>query len=210
VTPPPFSREGVLFLFNCHNAAVEVFKPTLRCLFAMKYFFGLLFLIPVILSAQSKDEELLDWNASKKLTWSDYKASPDPSSDAAASTTTYLSIEYNITSSSFGYKIKSSFSKTRSWGLHKTDYILTHEQGHFDIAEVFARKLNKLMSEYKFDWKTYRQDLKKIYENVLNEKEKMQNDYDEETNHSINKEKQEEWLKKIDKLLKEFADWADY
>lgn len=176
----------------------------------MKYFFALLFFIPVIVSAQSKDEELLEWNASKKLTWNDYKANPDPSTDAAASTTTYLSIEYNITSTSFGYKIKSNFSKTRSWGLHKTDYILTHEQGHFDIAEIFARKLNKLMGEYKFDWKTYRQDLKKIYDDVLNEKEKMQNDYDEETNHSINKEKQEEWLKKINKMLEDYKNFAGY
>lgn len=176
----------------------------------MKYFLSLLLFIPAILSAQSKDEELLEWNASKKLTWNDYKASPDPTSDAAASTTTYLSIEYNITSSSFGYKIKSRFSKTRSWGLHKTDHILSHEQGHFDIAEVFARKLNKLMSEYKFDWKTYRQDLKKIYQDVLDEKEEMQNEYDQETNHSINKEKQEEWLKKIKKVLKEYENFSNY
>jgi len=166
--------------------------------------------IPVILSAQSKDEELLDWSASEKLTWNDYKASPDPSSDAAASTTTYLSIEYNITTNNFGYKVRSGFSKTRSWGLHKTDYILTHEQGHFDIAEIFARKLNKLMKEYNFDWNTYRQDLKKIYQDVLDEKEDMQNKYDEETNHSINKEKQEEWLKKISGKLKELDAWADY
>ncbi len=176
----------------------------------MKFFLTLLLLIPVILSAQSKDEELLEWSASKKLTWSDYKADPDPYSDAAASTTTYLSIEYNITLKYFGYKIESRFSKTRSWGLHKTDYILIHEQGHFDIAEIFARKLNKLMKGYKFDWDTYRQDLKKIYQDVLSEKEEMQNKYDEETNHSINKEKQEEWLKKISATLKELEAWAGY
>lgn len=178
--------------------------------FAMKYFLIILLLIPVILSAQSKDEELLEWSTSKKLTWNDYKANPDPASDAAASTTTYLSIEYNITLKSFGYKIRSRFSKTRSWGLHKTDYILTHEQGHFDIAEIFARKLNKLMKEYKFDWRTYKDELKKIYQGVMNEKEEMQNKYDEETNHSINKEKQEDWLKKIEKMLEEYKDFSDY
>ncbi|HWR33133.1 MAG TPA: DUF922 domain-containing protein [Chitinophagaceae bacterium] len=176
----------------------------------MKYFLGLLIFIPVILSAQPKDEELLEWSASKRFTWNDYKSSPDPSSDAAASTTTYLSIEYNITSTSFGYKIKSRFSKTRSWGLHKTDYILAHEQGHFDIAEIFARKLNKRMSEYIFDWKNYKQDLKKIYQDVMDEKEEIQNKYDEETNHSINKEKQEEWLKKIDKMLEELRNFSNY
>jgi hypothetical protein len=176
----------------------------------VKYLLLYVFIIPIVAFAQSKDEELLDWSASRKLTWNDYKASPEPGSDAAASTTSYLAIEYNITSNSFGYKIQSRFSKTRSWGLHKTNYILSHEQGHFDIAEIFARKLNKEMSEYRFNKRTYQQDLKKIYQDILDEKEKMQNDYDKETNHSIKKEKQAEWLKKIAKMLEENADYADY
>lgn len=178
--------------------------------YLLKYYFLFLLIIPSILFAQSKDEELLDWSATRKLTWNDYKASPDPDSDAAASTTSYLAIEYNITSSSFGYNIESRFSKTRSWGLHKTAYILSHEQGHFDIAEIFARKLNKLMSEYHFNKRTYQRDLNKIYNDILNEKEKMQNDYDKETNHSIKKEKQAEWLKKISEMLKEYKDFAGY
>jgi hypothetical protein len=176
----------------------------------LKYYFLPFFIIPIVAFAQNSDEELLNWSATSKLTWNDYKASPDTESDAAASTTTYLGIEYNINSNGFSYKIQSRFSKTRSWGLHKTAYILSHEQGHFDIAEIFARKLNKLMSEYKFNKKTCQQDLNKIYNNILTEKEEMQNDYDKETNHSIKKEKQTEWLKKIAKMLEEYNEFTDY
>jgi hypothetical protein len=176
----------------------------------LKNFIFCLLLLPSLLFAQSKDEELLEWNAARKLTWSDYKASPNPESDAAASTTTYLGIDYNISSTSFSYKIQSVFSKTRSWGSHKTPYILSHEQGHFDIAEIFARKLHKEMSEYKFNKKTYQKDLQKIYNEVTGEKEEMQNDYDNETRHSINKQKQAEWLKKIAEMLEEYSDYADY
>jgi hypothetical protein len=166
--------------------------------------------VPVTLTAQNDQEELLNWNASRKLTWADYKASPNPNSDAAASTTTYLGIDYNIGSTNFSYKIESRFSKTRSWGLHKTEYILSHEQGHFDIAEIYARMLHKKMSEYHFNRKTYDKDLRKIYEEVTKEKEKTQNEYDGETRHSINKEKQAEWLKKIEKMLRELEDYSDY
>jgi len=179
----------------------------------MKYLYYLLLsftLAPASLQAQSDSEELLDWSSNRRLTWADYKASPNPNSDAAASTTTYLGIDYNISTHSFSYKIESRFSKTRSWGLHKTEYILSHEQGHFDIAEVFARKLHKKMSEYRFNSKTYDKDLRKIYDEVTKEKEKTQNEYDGETRHSINKDKQAEWLKKIDKMLEELKDWADY
>ena len=176
----------------------------------LKYFLLLSLPIPIAAFAQSRDEELLDWSASRKLTWNDYKASPEPGSDAAASTTSYLAIEYSITRNSFDYKIESLFSKTRSWGLHKTAYILSHEQGHFDIAEVFARKLNKQMSEYRFNKRTYQQDLNEIYHDILGEKEKVQNDYDKETNHSIKKEKQAEWLMKIEKMLEEYEDFSNY
>jgi len=180
----------------------------------MKYLYLIIFtfsfLLPVAINAQGNNEDVLAWSATRKLTWADYKARPDPSSDAAASTTTYLSIEYNISSNNFSYKIKSRFSKDRSWGRHKDAYILSHEQGHFDIAEIFARKLHKEMSEYKFNSRTYQKDFKKIYEKVTDEKEEMQNDYDRQTRHSINKEKQAEWLLKIEKLLEEYADYADY
>ena len=176
----------------------------------LRYLFAAILFVSATSMAQDKDEELLPWSADRKLGWIDYKGKPDPKSDAAASTTTYLGIEYNISSSSFTYKILSRFSKDRSWGLHKTEYILSHEQGHFDIAEVFARKLHKEMSEYKFDRKSYQKDLQKIYQDVLDDKEKTQNEYDEETNHSIKKAKQAEWLKKIEKMLEELKDYSDY
>ena len=159
---------------------------------------------------QAKDEELISWNPETKLTWADYKGQAKTDTDAAASTATYLGIEYNFNNKGFDYKITCSFSRTKSWGLHKTDYILVHEQGHFDIAEIFARKLNKKMSEYKFNKNNFKDDLKKIYLTITSEKEEMQNEYDRETNHSIYKEKQAEWLKKIDQLLKEYKTYSNY
>jgi Bacterial protein of unknown function (DUF922) len=177
----------------------------------MKIFFKYIFLLlPFTGFAQTDTEEFLRWNANKRLTWNDYKAAANPDSDAAASTSTILSIEYKMSSSNFGYTINSYFSKTRSWGLHKTPYILSHEQGHFDIAEIFARKLHKEMSSYVFNKKTYQKELKKIYEDVSEDKDEMQNEYDKETNHSINKEKQAAWLKKIETLLKEYEPWSNY
>lgn len=180
----------------------------------MKYFASLLlfccFAAAQPAGAQQAREELLEWKENRKLSWADYKARPDPESDAAASTTTYLLIDYYISRNNFSYKIESRFSKSRSWGLHKTDYILAHEQGHFDIAEVYARKLNQRMHAYTFNARSYDKDLKKIYEEVTKEKLETQNRYDRETNHSINREQQAAWLKKIAVMLKEYAEWADY
>jgi hypothetical protein len=169
----------------------------------------LLALLPIIIHAQEK-EELIPWAPDQKLTWSDYKGKADPSTGAAASTATYLGIDYNFSPEGFTYKISCSFSKNKSWGLHRNDHILGHEQGHFDIAEIYARKLNQKMRTYKFDRNTYKTDLQKIYQDVLTEKEEMQNKYDEETNHSIIKDKQSDWLKKIQKMLDEYKSYARY
>jgi hypothetical protein len=165
--------------------------------------------LPFFSYAQENDE-LIYWASGHKLTWDDYKGSTDAASGAAASTATYLGIDYNFGPQGFTYKITCSFSKTRSWGLHKNDHILGHEQGHFDIAEVFARKLNKNMKSYKFNPDTYKTDLQKIYQDILDEKEKIQDLYDEETDHSIIMDKQAEWLKKIDQLLNEYKAYAKY
>jgi len=169
-----------------------------------------LFILPLFSAAQTKTEETISWEPDVKLRWADFRARPEKNGDAAASTTTFLGIEYNITSKGFTYAISCTFSKNRSWVLHKTDYILLHEQGHFDIAEIFARRLNKAMQEYTFNQKTFEKDLARIYNHIVEEKEFFQNSYDAETNHSINKQKQAEWLTRIALLLEESQDYAGY
>lgn len=161
-------------------------------------------------SGQDKNEGLINWNSVHRLTWNDYKGKPDPESGAAATTTSYLGIEYNFVNNNITYKISCLFSQGKSWGLHKTDHILGHEQGHFDITEIFARKLNKKTGEYKFNKNTYQQDLQKIYKDIIDEKETVQSQYDNETDYSRNKDKQAEWLKKIAKMLDDLKDYDDY
>lgn len=160
--------------------------------------------------AEENNDEYIDWSASRRLVWTDYKSDPDPNSDAAATTTTFLGLEYTIRNGIFSYRIACKFSRNKSWGLHQTDHILGHEQGHFDITEIFARKLNKLTSEYQFNKRTYQKDIKKIYNDLTREKEAFQHQYDEETDYSRNKTKQAEWLKKIEGILEEYKDFAYY
>ena len=95
-------------------------------------------------------------------------------------------------------------------GRHKTDYILQHEQGHFDITELFARKLAKELKEYKFNPRKYQDDVSKIYKKLMDEKEEYQNKYDKETDFSRNKEQQAEWLEKIKDELDELDEYANY
>lgn len=169
----------------------------------------LVFSVPIYLSAQ-KDTDYIEWSADKRLVWADFKAEPVKNTDAAALTATHLGFSYSFSNNKVNYNIECRFDKTRSWGLVKNDWILKHEQGHFDIAEIFARKLFKSVSAYKFDRRTFQKDLDNIYQTIVAEKEAFQAQYDTETNFSRNKPRQEEWLKKIAMILDEFESFAAY
>ena len=153
---------------------------------------------------------LIPWNASRKLSWSDFKGNPDPHSSNAALTSSNINIEYGYDEKGFQYSISCSFDKNRSWVRIKNNEVLAHEQGHFDIAEINARKLNKLIQAYHFNAKTAQNDLNKLYQDAMKQHRLQQTQYDQETDFSRNRPNQEEWLTKIDQQLKETAPFANY
>ena len=78
--------------------------------------------------------------------------------------------------------------------------ILSHEQLHFDISELFARKMRKIVAETNFT-SNVKAEIKKIYRDILKELSAFQKKYDFETNFSRNIEKQLEWNRKISEAL---------
>jgi hypothetical protein len=105
---------------------------------------------------------------------------------------------------SFTYKVICYFNRPISWTKDSDSLGLTHEQGHFNIAELFARKLRKKFLEYKFNASSIKTDLKLMFDNNNKERAKMDALYDKETNFSRDKIKQIYWNKKIILLLKKF------
>jgi Bacterial protein of unknown function (DUF922) len=165
--------------------------------------------LPLLIFSQ-QENDFISWNENRKLVWDDFKAPPLKIGDIAALTTTHLAFSYKMNNGKVNFTIECQFEKNKSWGLVKNDAVLRHEQGHFDIAEMFARKLYKEMSAYQFNKNTFQKDLDSIYKNIVAEKEKYQQVYDNETNYSINKNGQEEWLKKIEAELLLLKLWANY
>jgi predicted secreted Zn-dependent protease len=157
-----------------------------------------------------QQSNLIPWNATRKLSWDDFKASPDPSSGNAALTSSTINIEFGYDDDDLTYNIRCSFDKSRSWVRIRNNDVLTHEQGHFDIAEVYARRLHKAMKEYRFNAKTVSQDVNGIYENMMNLHRQAQTLYDKETDYSRNKVTQEDWLKKITQQLADLKSFANY
>jgi len=162
------------------------------------------------LSPKTEDQEFIPWTPQSRLSWEDFQCSPKRGTDAVASTSTSLGIAYQVTDGQLTYHITCNFSKAKSWGLMKTDYILAHEQGHFDITEIFARKLHESLQNYTFNKKSFRRDINDIYQAIVQQKEEYQKMYDEESDHSRNRNLQYEWLERIQTLLRETEAYAEY
>ncbi len=157
-----------------------------------------------------QDNSLIDWNAGRRLTWNDFRANPDKNFPVAALTSTNIKIDFGYYNETLQYHIRCRFDKNKSWGRVRNDYILSHEQAHFDIAEIYARKLNKVLQSYKPNEDNLSKEVNKIYDNIMKEYYDEQEAYDTETNFSINHAKQEEWFKKINIELKDLKDYANY
>jgi hypothetical protein len=142
----------------------------------------------------------LSWNKNRKLLWSDFMGRPERSPIIGART--YTSIKYKLyyNRTNFKTSVSCTFVKKMSWRQVKgcTDYSLNHEQRHFDISEIYARKLRNAFADYEFHKRSVSRDIDAIFKKVCAEKDSVNSLYDKETLHSLDKEKQAEWDKKLD------------
>lgn len=159
---------------------------------------------------ENESNEYIPWNSDYRLTWDDFQSEPRKGTEAVASTSTSLGIAYQLQGGKLSYDITCNFSKVKSWGLMKTDYILAHEQGHFDITEIYARKLNEALQNYDFNKRTFKNDIGNIYQSIVKQKEELQKMYDGESDHSRNRKLQYEWLEKIRVMLEETEEFGKY
>lgn len=160
--------------------------------------YKLLSLFSLIITINSYAQDTINWRANYKLKWQDFQGKPDTNSIYSAVSNPVIKYKLRADEDGFNVEVFCYLIKGNSWARYKTnDTLLKHEQGHFDIAELFARKLRKLFSEYKFNYKTVGTDIEKIF--VVNKKERTRVDllYDKETNFSKNSKKQFYWNNKI-------------
>lgn len=130
----------------------------------------------------------------------------DPASSFDAKTYSGLDYKWNahITAGklSIDFTAGSFMDKLLSWTKPKkqTPALLRHEQVHFDISAYFARKLLEAFNSYAYT-DNYRNEIVQIFQQVNAARAEMEDEYDEQTNHSRNKIKQALWELYVSNLL---------
>ena len=102
----------------------------------------------------------------------------------------------------FTFATASYMDKSKSWVREgkQTPALLSHEQLHFDISEFFARKLLQALNNYSYT-SDYKSEIDQVHQQMADARKAMEEKYDAQTNHSLNKIKQAEWELYVSQLL---------
>jgi len=161
----------------------------------------LLLFFPAI-SLFAQEEEAMTWSAERRLSWNDFKDESPASSPVAALTASGISYSYSSMEHNgemiADFYVKAYFYPTKSWVQDHlaSANILAHEQLHFDITELFARKFRAQLAQTRFT-DNIKAEVRTMFKKINRELSEYQDRYDLETNSSRLQNRQREWQQKV-------------
>ena len=169
----------------------------------MKQLFTLIALFwATFIYAQAGNCDSIPWTKERKLSWTDFKATPDTSSKDTAQSFIRLHKKWSLRGDTVSIIVSNYFKPCFAWSKSKiSDTLLIHEQGHFDISEYFRRLLIKRFSEQNFKRSTLKAEIDNIFLDIENQQQQFLALYESKTDFSRNKTIQVEWANKIKILL---------
>lgn len=169
-------------------------------------------LLLLVLSPEISEEEKIIWSEDRKLTWEDFKGTPSGPQDFVASTNSGVSFSFSYKErngvGTINYTVVSNFYPALSWyrPARVSDYILEHEQMHFDISELCARKLRKSLADIPHD-RNFKENSEVVYQQNEAERRQLQAQYDKESDHSNIREGEYKWRVYIAEQLEAYGSW---
>lgn len=138
------------------------------------------------------------WDANRKLSWSDFKGPVSTVHSEESAAATCCSIGFRLGNNEVGTPevfVYNTFYTDRSWVKEdaRIESILTHEQGHFDLCELYTRILRQRLNSIDLTGANVKQELMAIYSAVNDEYEARQQAYEHETEHGTIIAEQQRW-----------------
>lgn len=159
-----------------------------------------------VASIHAQEPRIL-WEPATRLEWSDFQAKPPKSQRIAATTASGISYQYSATGTSQGYtlefQVDTYFYPKKSWYHPEIcdSVILSHEQLHFDIAELYAREFRRRLASRTFS-SAVKAEVRALFKEINQELSEFQKRYDRETDFSRNREAQTRWRRQISERLR--------
>jgi hypothetical protein len=156
------------------------------------------------------------WSASRPLAWSDFKGpAPVNSGQEGARTVYSLFNGARCTRQIFDFQVVAAFFPRQSWvepivlrSPAESARTLRHEQTHFDLAEVYARRMRKYFAELPAPCARTTAALDELAGGFIRDEATTQAQYDEETRNGRTVPKQSEWDHTVAGLLESLAGYV--
>lgn len=160
-----------------------------------------------------QEEPVRSWQEDYKLSWTDFKGKPQNIGSAVAVTASGITFGFSIKERGsdvigFTTNVEAHFYPEQSWYKPEraTNHVLGHEQLHYDITELYARKFRKEISRLQVS-NAIKKELQDLHKTILKALAQTQDAYDSETDFSRQVENQLKWQQKIDLELKNLSDF---
>lgn len=153
-------------------------------------------------------DSMIEWKSSRLLKESDFRAKTKIIEGCeASSSVSVVFLSDTISKSRYRFVIKACFFPFRSWSIPSMGMLLLqHEQFHFNIAELVARKMRACIRGVEIDNSNF-DNLVSELDNIRKEFEELNKKYDNETSHGLLKVVQFQWQKKIAEQLNELKEY---
>lgn len=145
----------------------------------------------------------ISWSAMRQLDWRDFRAKAPGDLQGARSV---LSYNYRVgcRDAQLHFSVTALFLPDQSWVAYRivssglaSRVGLRHEQTHFDLKEVYARRARKMFAELATRCPRSDDDLNALAERVFRDEAAIQRRFDIETRSGENEAKQIEWEKRV-------------
>lgn len=163
----------------------------------MAIVYWLISLFFLLFSFEQIDSDIIIWSENYSLTYDDFNAEPDTASSFTAITGYSIDCSFHRENSKAYVEAVCSFDKKKSWMKVKNESILAHERLHFDIAELYTRKIKSYIVANHIGLSDIEPKLHSIYQTYIDSCNLIQDKYDGETAYSLDKEMQAVWNQKI-------------
>lgn len=150
------------------------------------------------------EEETIEWEEGRPLGWDDYRLRVFKSNKGQlAITSVRHSVRGYLNEEIPDFEVKVLFIKDASWTTDKDDSaLLAHEQLHFDIGELFRRKIVKRINGLRKQGEKQKAIYRYVIRKELSEFRIFSKSYDKATRHGNLKEEQEKWQRDVWEELK--------
>ena len=149
------------------------------------------------------------WSAARRLRWNDFRGQPPSRGEEGAKTAYALFYAWKCRGEAFEFRVIAAFRPRLSWVkaviVHdsaQSRSALGHEQTHFDLTEMHARKMRQYFNALPDACRKTDQELTAVARRLLQEEKAEQQRYDAETGHGLRAAPQATWTREVARRLR--------